>query len=95
MKDMDEHRKHLQITLQRLREHNIKINLAKCEFCKKEITFLSQIVSKNGILPKSEKVEVITNFKKPEKAHELRSFLAILNSYPRFLPNAAQIQGKL
>lgn len=94
-KDMDEHREHLQIVLQRLREHNIKINIAKCEFGQEKINFLSHIVSRKGILPKTEKVEVITNFKKPEKAHELCSFLAIFNSYRRFLPNAAQIQGKL
>lgn len=94
-KDINEHRNHLQIVLQRLRDYSIKINLAKCDFGQEKITFLSHIVTKNGILPKTEKVEVIINFKKPEKSHELRSFLAVLNSYRRFLPNAARIQDKL
>lgn len=39
-KDEEEHAKHLRIVLERLREYDLKINVAKCAFAKEEILFL-------------------------------------------------------
>lgn len=93
--DIEQHKQHLKLVFQRLREYNLKINLAKCDFGKEEIIFLGHRVSNRGIAPTAEKVEAIKNFKKPTVAHELRRFIASMNFYRRHLQNAAQTQSTL
>lgn len=92
---MEEHQRHVDIVLQRLREHGLRINVSKCVFAQTEITFLGHHVTSQGISPLPEKVDAIMNFKKPTVTHELKRFLAMLNFYRRMLPSAAFIQGKL
>lgn len=90
-----QHQEHVRTVLQRLDAHGIKINFAKCQIAKNEIIFLGHKVNRHGIAPTSEKIQAINDFKKPTLVYELRRFLAILNYYRRFLPNAATKQGIL
>jgi len=48
---LPEHNKRLTEVLQRLREHNLKLQIDKCEFLRKEVTYLRHIISKNEISP--------------------------------------------
>ena len=49
-KNMDDHLKHLDIVLQKLREHKLYAKLSKCEFGKRsELEFLGHVVSKRDI----------------------------------------------
>lgn len=57
--------KYLEIVLRRLRKFNININMAKCDISKSSVLFLGHTVTANGILPNTEKIDVILNFKKP------------------------------
>lgn len=91
----EEHQKHLRMVLQRLNEYQIKVNIAKCHIAQSEVTFLGHHVNKDGITPTVEKVQAIIDYEKPKVAHELRTFLALLNFYRRFLPHAAVKQGIL
>lgn len=93
--NMEEHEKQLNIVMERLREHGLKINASKCVFAQTEITFLGHSITKDGIAPTKEKVEAILDFKKPTVAFELRRFMNMMNFYRRMLPKAAYVQGKL
>jgi hypothetical protein len=44
-KNEEEHEKHLQIILQRLREHQLYAKFSKCAFWLKEVLFLSHVIS--------------------------------------------------
>lgn len=90
-----EHREHLREVFQRLERHNLRINVAKCEFGKAQITFLGHLVTADGIQPLPERVEVIRNYPKPALAKELKSFLATINFYRKFIPNALKFQAAL
>ena len=48
-KNEEEHEKHLEIVLQKLRENKLYAKLSKCEFAKKEVEFLGHVVSTKGI----------------------------------------------
>jgi hypothetical protein len=48
-KSMEEHEEHLQIVLQRLREHQLYAKFSKCEFWIKKVPFLGHVVSPEGI----------------------------------------------
>lgn len=93
--DPEQHKAHLRTVLQRLSSLALKINFAKCQIAQASVTFLGHHMSKDGIAPTSERVQAINEYPKPERACDLRTFLAMLNFYRRFLPSAATKQGKL
>lgn len=86
----EEHQQHLDTVFNRLSKYCLTINLEKCKFGEKEVTFLGTIITSKGIRPLPEKVEAIRNFPNPTTIQELRQFLGMINFYRRWLPNAAQ-----
>lgn len=88
-KTPEEHRRHLEIVLGRLRDHGLALNLSKCEFAKTTIDFLGHTISAAGIKPMAEKVQVITDYPKPSTIASLKRFLGMINFYRRFLKGAA------
>lgn len=91
----EEHHEHLRILFERLKQYNLAINIAKCEFGKQEIQFLGHCVSPRGLLPLPEKIEAIKAFPLPTMVKKLKSFLATLNFYRKFMPNAIETQAVL
>lgn len=94
-KNHAEHEQHLRAVFSRLKDYNLSINLSKCQLGKAEISFLGHQVTANGISPLPEKVEAIKNFPKPTVAKDLKKFLAMINFYRRFIPNAIKAQAPL
>jgi hypothetical protein len=45
-KDEEEHKKHLHLVLQKLKDHQLYSKLSKCEFWLKEVSFLGHVISK-------------------------------------------------
>ena len=58
----DEHKHHLCAVFQRLNEYGIVINLLKCMFGVKELTFLGHHDSSSGIQPLEDKVQAVCDF---------------------------------
>ena len=52
-----------------------------------KVTYLGFQINKDGVLPLSEKVEIIKNAQVPKKLTELKSFLGFINYYHRHLQN--------
>lgn len=94
-RNTEEHIQHIDIILRRLHEHQLTINIEKCEFGKTQLTFLGHLITPNGYCPLPSKVEAIRQMKKPEIATELKGFLASLNFYRRFIPHATEAQQHL
>lgn len=91
----EEHLIHIENVLKKLAEQNLAINLEKCEFGQSSLTFLGHNISANGFKPLSSKIEAIQRIPQPKIAKELKSFLATINFYRRFLPNATEYQRLL
>lgn len=92
---LDEHRGHLRQLFERLLQHRLTINPAKCEFERSEIAFLGHLVNATGIRPLPERVKAIRGLPKPTTVMELKRFLAMINFYRRFLPHALDTQAAL
>jgi hypothetical protein len=90
-KSSKEHEDHLQIVLQRLREHQLYAKFSKCEFWIKEVPFLGQVVSPEGIVVDPSKVIEVLEWKPPTTVSEVRSFLGFAGYYRRFIPNFSKI----
>jgi hypothetical protein len=87
----DEHKRHLRSVLERLSDHGVLINPAKCIFGAKELDFLGHHANSQGIRPLEEKVQVIREFPHPTTHRKLREFLGLVNFYHRYIPDCADI----
>jgi len=86
-----DHEKHLQIVLTRLREHQLYAKFSKCEFWLKKVPFLGHILSKDGISIDPSKVQEVLDWKAPTSVHEIQSFLSLAGYYRRFISDFSKI----
>jgi hypothetical protein len=90
-KNEEEHDKHLQIILQRHREHQLYAKFSKCAFWLKEVSFLGHVTSAKGIAVDPSKVQEVLDWKSLKAITQIRSFLGLVGYYRRFIPNFSNI----
>ncbi|KAG1282954.1 hypothetical protein G6F66_011024 [Rhizopus arrhizus] len=61
----EEHKEHLRLILQRLRDNKLYANLKKCHFYKQEVEFLGYRISADGVLPSKAKVSAVQEWPVP------------------------------
>lgn len=91
----EEHYQHVRAVFERLRSYGLVINVAKSHFAERTVEFLGYLVSKDGVLPLPNRVDGVVKFPLPTTVKELRRFLALVNSYKRFIPHATDTQIEL
>ena len=94
-KNDEEHLANLKEVLRRLQAHGLRANKPKCEFFKAKITFCGHDIDSHGLHKSPEKVEAVLKASRPCNVAELRSFLGLVNSYNRFLPNLSTVAHPL
>ena len=94
-RSMEQHRTHLRQLFQRLHEHGLVINLAKCQFMRSRLDFLGHHIDASGVKPLPAKVEAVIRFAKPTSIKGLQEFVGMVNFYHRFIPRAAHIMQPL
>jgi hypothetical protein len=91
----DDHIRHLDAVLCKLKEVNLKLNPSKCCFVAKSITFLGHVVSREGIQPDLGKVEVILHFPTLKHVVGVRSFLGLTGYYREYIKGYSNLAGPL
>ena len=86
-----EHEILLEKVKERLKEVGLQLNKQKCEYRKKEITFLGHIVSAKGVRPDPSKISAICQLDEPSDIAGLRRFLGMINYLGRYLPNISTV----
>ena len=94
-KDFNEHLDLVERILNTLMVNGIKIQVAKCQFFKQEVTFLGHIISNKGIKKSQEFINKIENYPKPENVTQLRQFLGLANFQRKFINNFSTIARPL
>lgn len=87
----DSHYEHIRMVLERFEKYNVTINIDKCQFFRKQVSFLGHIISTEGIKMDMAKINTIQNFKTPSKKKEIQSYLGFLNFYRKYVKNFAHI----
>ncbi|CAG5134263.1 unnamed protein product [Candidula unifasciata] len=88
---VEDHLEHVERVFDRLREHDVKLKLNKCNFLKTETKYLGFVINRQGIQPDQEKVKAIQELPHPTNVKEVRGFIGMCGYYRRFIPNFSQI----
>lgn len=88
---LDEHLNSLRLVMDRLKVANLKIQIDKCEFLKRETEFLGHIVTQNGIRPNPKKVECILKYPIPQSPKQIKQFLGLSGYYRKFIKDYSRI----
>jgi hypothetical protein len=91
----EDHVKVLEHVLQHLHSHNLKINLEKCFFGNKEVSYLGFTLTPEGIKPGKNKLKAIKDAKPPTDVKTIRSFVGLCNFFRTHIKNFAIIAAQL
>lgn len=97
-----EHVQHVRMVLERLKKHNLIVNLGKCSFAQREISYLGHVINDGVVKPDQRLVDKLEKMPEPSKLTELRSVLGLAGFYRRFIRDYAltvdplvQLKGKV
>ena len=88
-KSFEKYLSHVRRVLERLQEAGLRLKPEKCAFVKSEIDCLGFTLSATGVRPNFKKVEAIQHFPRQKPVKDVQSFLGMVNSYRRHVPNMA------
>ena len=93
----EEHQRHPELMLERLRQAELYANVKKCSFFQDELEFLGFIVNKHGIQMDPSRVEAIRAWKDnpPQTYRDIQVFLGFCNFYRRFIFGFSRIARPL
>nr|CAD1830034.1 unnamed protein product [Ananas comosus var. bracteatus] len=84
-KGLEEHVRHLCITLDELRKHRFYAKRSKCYFGQDKVEYLGHIISAEGVATDPSKIEAMTRWPIPRSVKELRGFLGLTGYYRKFI----------
>ena len=90
-----EHKRHVRLVLERLRQAELCLKPSKCEFHVQEISFLGFVVGSQGVKMDPSKVAAITFWPVPKSVHDIRVFLGLANFYRRFIDNFSKVAAPI
>ena len=94
-KSPEEQLERLRAVFQKLRNAGLKLKPSKCNFFKREISYLGHIVSEAGIATDPAKIEKVANWPVPESVNDVRSFLGFVGYYRKYIKGFSQIAKPL
>ena len=77
------------------RNNGLRLNKAKIQFKKKEVSFFGHSWNTTGISPDPKKIQSIMNMTFPKDKETMHSFLGLINFLHRYSPNLARISSPL
>ena len=90
-RNFEEQPQHLEMVFDKLIESGLKMSSKKCNFFKREVTFLGHIVSEEGIKTDPGKVSAVQDWPTPTKIKEVQAFLGLCGYYRKFVKRFTSI----
>jgi hypothetical protein len=75
--NLEVHNERLREVFDRMRKYNLKLQPDKCEFLRKEVSYLGHVIGQTGVRPDERTIEAVRNFSEPRTTRELKSFLGL------------------
>ena len=93
--DLDSHLVRLDLVLDKLNQHGLKVEAKKYCLFRKRVRFLGHIIFDQGIHTDPEKISAVAGWLRPDSLKELRWFLGFCSYYRRFARWYASIVAPL
>jgi Reverse transcriptase (RNA-dependent DNA polymerase) len=77
----EDHLRHVELILARLRQHQLFEKLSKCEFNRASLPFLGHVVGQGGVEMQHSKVQALADWPRLTKVTEVQSFLGLAKYY--------------
>lgn len=90
-----EHDRNLRLVLDRAREIGLRLNIKKCRFGVREVSYVGHVFTSNGLQPDPAKVSAITNMPPPEDVPAIQRFLGMVTYLAKFVPNLSEVAAPL
>ena len=81
--------------LDRMKEENLHLKLAKCAFDQMEVEYLGLVVRNGEVLMDPTKLKVVEQWEPPKSVKAVRSFIGFCNFYRKFIPHFSAIAWPL
>nr|KAG5706518.1 hypothetical protein BaRGS_028689 [Batillaria attramentaria] len=94
-KSFDEHLVQLEHLLQRIAQLGLKLKREKCQFLRRQVTYLGHTISADGVSCDDDKVEQVRKWPTPTTVRDVRSFLGFASYYRRFIDGFSKLAGPL
>lgn len=89
-----EHLNSLEEFFSRFHSAGLKLKVNKCHFARSEVSYLSHVVSSQGLLPDAKNLDKVRSWPTPRTVTEVRAFVGLC-SYYRFVRNFAVVAAPL
>ena len=89
-KTLKEHKQHVKIVLQCLKQRQLLFKLEKCEFHKFEVKFLEFVIEKRKVRMDSAKLKVVKDWSQSTNVKEVQAFLRFVNYNRKFIKDYAK-----
>lgn len=73
--------------MERIQKYGLRLNKSKCEFGVREILFLGDKLTNQGIEPDQEKIKAIVHMPRPTDKTGVLRFMGMVNFIGKFIPN--------
>nr|XP_042912109.1 uncharacterized protein K02A2.6-like [Parasteatoda tepidariorum] len=90
-KDKQDCQQRLIKVFEKLREHNLHLNLNKCRFFEEEVQYLGHVISSAGLHKSSDKIQAISETPRPNSVDDVRKFIGLVMYYSKFIPDASSL----
>jgi len=94
-KTRQEHEQVLREVLKRLEQHQVVLNINKCQFFQEEVQFVGFRLSAKGLAMEEGKRQTIADWQLPRTKKGLQSFLGFANFYRNFIEGFANLASPL
>ena len=82
---VEDHFVKLEQVFDRLQTSGLTVNLAKCKFFQKSLTFLGHTISEKGIQPNNLKIQSVIDFPTPTNPKQIKQLLGLAGFYRGFI----------
>lgn len=93
--DFSSHLRHLEEVFQRLHQHGLKLQPAKCRLFQRQVTYLGHVISEEGVATDPAKTAAVKDWPTPQNVKQVKSFLGFAGYYRRFIPAFSKVAAPL